>query len=337
MAGRPAPAPRTVPEVSLHLLTGIDVGGLGLLARGDELQIPAELFPAYLAPSLASYLAAPPEDQARRGSRVWLGSLQRHDAVVRPVPEAIVCLHPNLIYGHFLLEVLPRLLVADELLPDDVPVLAPGRGFAWVRDIIAHAMPDRPLVTWDQNTERVHVDRLWSVSHCFSDHGMHTAARDGFARLVRRITAARARSGTEPLPGGARLYLSRARLTSGWHRIADEAAIEDAMRDLGFDIVHPQELALGVQIAIMQRASVVAAEYSSALHNTVFCNPGTRVVALNRINAYQDHIGACLAQPNAYIRPDGGEFVVRQVGHPIAIPFDPRRVADTVSQIIGPP
>jgi O-antigen biosynthesis protein WbqL len=72
--------------------------------------------------------------------------------------------------------------------------------------------------------------------------------------------------------------------------------------------VHPQRLSLREQLTLFDGAEVVAGEYSSALHNTLFCRPGTRVISLDFYSWYQSAIGRLRQQPHGFVAPDDGKF-----------------------------
>jgi capsular polysaccharide biosynthesis protein len=78
------------------------------------------------------------------------------------------------------------------------------------------------------------------------------------------------------------------------------------MQELGFSIIHPQEMTILQQIRYYQAAECIAGEYSSALHNTVFAQRGTKVIALNRVNWYQSLICRAFSQRLALIPPADG-------------------------------
>ena len=69
----------------------------------------------------------------------------------------------------------------------------------------------------------------------------------------------------EPL----KLYVSRRR-ARGYHPMTNERAVESMFRDLGFKILHPERWRFEQQVALFQRADVLAGVEGSALHNSVF-------------------------------------------------------------------
>jgi len=83
-----------------------------------------------------------------------------------------------------------------------------------------------------------------------------------------------------------RLYLSRARAPV--RRIANEKEISEALRRHDFEILEAQTLSFREQADLFAGASVVVAPHGAALANTVFCQPGTRVVEISTRAGYRD-------------------------------------------------
>ena len=76
-----------------------------------------------------------------------------------------------------------------------------------------------------------------------------------------------------------KLYVSRRR-TRGYHPMRKERAVESVFRDLGFKILHPERWRFEQQVALFRRADVLAGVEGSALHNSVFMRPSTRVISI---------------------------------------------------------
>jgi len=83
-----------------------------------------------------------------------------------------------------------------------------------------------------------------------------------------------------------RLYLSRAR--AAVRRIANEEEISEALRQHDFEILEAETLSFREQADLFANASVIVAPHGAALANTVFCQPGTRVVEISTRAGYRD-------------------------------------------------
>ena len=79
--------------------------------------------------------------------------------------------------------------------------------------------------------------------------------------------------------GDLKIYVARRR-ARGYHPMRNERAVENVFRDLGFKILHPERWRFEQQVALFQRADVLAGVEGSALHNSVFMRAGTRVISI---------------------------------------------------------
>jgi hypothetical protein len=85
-----------------------------------------------------------------------------------------------------------------------------------------------------------------------------------------------------PSRGPLSLYLSR-RHARGFHPMVNERAVERIFVDAGFKVLHPERWSFEQQVALYQRAEVVAGVEGSALHNSVFMRHGTRVINIGTV------------------------------------------------------
>ena len=77
--------------------------------------------------------------------------------------------------------------------------------------------------------------------------------------------------------GGGALYLSRA---GGKRNLVNREAMERIAAEHGLAVILPETLSLTDQIALFASAEMIAGEYGSALHNTIFAGAGAAVCAL---------------------------------------------------------
>ncbi len=288
------------PAVAVYSLSGFRLCGIGLFRRGDEIFYKDDVLPPYLRPHL--------QPGGSRLPDVWTGSFYDSDAPVRRLDMPCFCpFHPNLVYGHFLLEMLPKLYLWHVLKEcgDVYPVLVPTTLAPWARAFVDLLIDRNSLQFYDANREVVEAPSFVLASMMHTEHNFHPALNLAFEYVARA-------AGVPPVGADGthlarrRLYVSRRRVSTGWHSIVNEDEIEALFAALGFEILHPQELSIQEQIRAFAQAEIVAGEYSSALHNTIFSPPGTRVIGLNRINWYQSRIGRLKRQPITYVAPADG-------------------------------
>ena len=170
-------------------------------------------------------------------------------------------------YGHFLLDGLGRLAVAEQTgvkLRNVDWVLVPG-----FRSATADALqdrlgiPDRKIVRPEAYVA-VKADRVL------------TPSLPGTSRTYRPVVADFLRRAVSPPKGptGTKLFVTR----RGERRaIRNREAVEALAVTHGFQVVDPVDVDLPREMA---RASVVAGPHGAALADLVFCRPGTRVIEL---------------------------------------------------------
>ncbi len=95
-------------------------------------------------------------------------------------------------------------------------------------------------------------------------------ARQTYARLRQSVPVS--------VPEGRRLYVARTDATS--RPMRNEAALIEAMRQRGFEIVTPGTLSLGEQIRLFRNAGIVVGPHGAGMTNIVFCEPGTIIYEL---------------------------------------------------------
>ena len=161
-------------------------------------------------------------------------------------------------FGHFLLESLARAWLAEQ--HPETPLVwsrevgKTGPLKSWQKDILDLLGVRNPLICVEAPArfERLIIpDVGYKIQTYF-----HPAHADFLARVPH-----------EPLPG-RKLWLSRSKLDT----LQNESmpAVESRLADLGWTIVHPEELPIREQLAHIASAERIAAEQGSALHSLIF-------------------------------------------------------------------
>ncbi len=246
-------------------------------------------------------------------SKVALQWLQRDDYPDNPrthpprnevsvgSPGLIVCGAGYPIYGHWLLDFLPRIAVArqalDELfeafvipLPDDVP--------GWLFDVLAFfcGVKRNQLRLYDRNRDRLHFRSacLPSFAHD-GEHVLHPFATAFYRSFVPEL-------GRTPR---RRICLSRRQFEAGtrsaWRVFESRDAFERLAVGHGYEIVCPEDLDLAAQIALFADATHLLGEFGSGMHNAIFSPAGTRVGCFPLNNAIQSHIADACGHEAVYV------------------------------------
>lgn len=203
------------------------------------------------------------------------------------------------IYGHFLLEAMPRLLVMRAAHRQDpslaaIPIILPSNAPSYALKWINLLLPDFHVETkalQDVLTVRRLLIPGWGNRFVYSD-----IVHDELALLTAPYRQ----------EGAARKRIFVDRRVQSYRILANAQALQDIAANYGFESISPEHLTLEQQIALFASAEHVIGEYSSALHNSLFSPAGCRVMALNYITECQSRIGNFRRQRVGYILPHEG-------------------------------
>lgn len=192
------------------------------------------------------------------------------------------------IYGHWLLDILPRLHVLSLSDHFDKPIYF-NHVPEWSWIFLNSFGIDRRRI-------RPHPSRFFKPRRAI----VPTSSKSGYRLGVEAMKKAWARverPGRVELPSdciGEKVFLSRrgwAGARSSFDNISD---LEDLAESRGYKIVRPEKLSVVQQIRVMQNARFVMGEDGSALHNVIFSEPGLRLGVLSlpeRANLW--HLSIC--------------------------------------------
>ena len=176
-------------------------------------------------------------------------------------------------YGHFLIEMLPMAMIANQLLADFDPHFILHRIEPPMLDVALRAFRllgiplDRLLLFgW---LEPVHVEHL-IVVRGLTSHGsyMSPLCVDHLAMLAGKVSPSEHK----------KLFVRR---QPGWRRgrsLVNEPELCQRLETLGFHVIEPGEMTLEQQISTFSGADQVVAVSGAAMTNIAFCRPGTRVI-----------------------------------------------------------
>lgn len=187
-------------------------------------------------------------------------------------------------FGHVLLEMLPRLWPLQDLGRYDNFILYPRRTDAtpvmesttWLRellDLCGIALGKVVVVREPLRVEMLDVTTPPFILKRAADPRFLNV----FESIRQRVLAAGRTPAARDLP--RRIYLSRSQLPT---RVAlNEADVEGLMQRRGFTVLHPQQMTIADQVAVLAHVEVIAGTDGSALHAAVFARPGTKLLALD--------------------------------------------------------
>lgn len=217
---------------------------------------------------------------------------------------AIASMTPGLrSYGHWLLEILPRLWLARLALGEAAfarhAVLVDETMPAWAPDLMRQAAGVEPpqIVRYHHGAALLRVPELVVPGLMHGDFRFHPFAARFFDGLPD--------SGRTDLPRA--FYIKRSPPERGAKGIlrtsvnADD--IESRLASEGIPGIWLEDLSWPDQIALFRRAELIVGEFGSGLHNAIFSPASTRVVCLGILAEVQSTIAAFRGQRIAYVQP----------------------------------
>ena len=180
-------------------------------------------------------------------------------------------------FGHFITESLTSvwpLGVFDGIVT--LPFIFGGRMDDWHRKLYQLVQPELPVRVVGQGCTVQHLvvpDRSVEINRAVREEAVHTWWRAAAHR-----------------DDCTKVFFSRSHLTDDRRAIPGDEEIDELAADLGFEVVHPQELDITEQLAIVGSASHILGLAGSALHLSAFAKPGTRVIEIGDRRSPQKQI-----------------------------------------------
>jgi capsular polysaccharide biosynthesis protein len=189
----------------------------------------------------------------------------------------VVDCHHTGTYGHNLLEALPGLMLLDHV-PSDVEIATSIPRSPTIEALIGSFGVDTARVRYYRGPLFCRSARLPErLVHL--NRSVHPLAREAFSRMKRLAAHA-------SIAPPERVFISRSGIQR--RRLVNEADIERMFERHGFSIVHPERLPIADQIAVFANAPMIAGLGGSAMHNTVFTPPDSRVLLVSNLEWFME-------------------------------------------------
>ncbi len=206
-------------------------------------------------------------------------------------------------YGHWLVDFLPRLWVLART-GHDIRTLRyamPPDLTRTAAELLARfGISESQLVPYRYWRESVRAEMLLMPTGLRSENRMSALFAPATSFWTARLLAG-APSGAGR---GERLFLTRANVAAQ-RMMTNRAAIEAIARQRGFAVVAPETLTLPEQAAMFAGARIIAGEYGSALHGSVYAAAGAVTIGLRGTARHpsfvQSGIAAALGQQAGYV------------------------------------
>ncbi|WP_129127885.1 glycosyltransferase family 61 protein [Geomonas oryzae] len=187
--------------------------------------------------------------------------------------EPVVVCHPAN-YFHWLMEVLPNLLFTVARFPE-VRIVLPEEVPRYVSEGLSTALGTDAEKRFIRCPGPVRVERLVVPQY-------HTQPEFTDPRVIAMLQSAVkgkvVADGALPRAGrGGRIYVSRGKSR---RRLAGEELLEQRLKEIGFTILHCEDLSFAEQIRVFHDAETVVGTHGAGLTNVVWSQPGGRVIEI---------------------------------------------------------
>jgi capsular polysaccharide biosynthesis protein len=220
-------------------------------------------------------------------------------------PTIVFSGHGIDVYGHLLIEMLPRLMVARRALgtaASDWCLLLEQGTPAWFRRILVRDLGIRESTLRFFNPYREQIELRYAALPALAswDGWFHPFCAEIMDEVTTLLNASRH---DLQVP---RVFISRALFSNPAtlkRRCLNEIEIAKiAAKEFGFAVIASETLSWRAQVALFHNAHVILGEFGSGLHSALFAKPGSRVGSIGIHSLAQTMIGALRQQHNAYIR-----------------------------------
>ncbi len=280
-----------VDPIVCRFVRDVTVSGSGYMFHGSSLVTDG----SHLSDVAVEWVGRPMPDSpvaAAPATERWLDGV----AVIGIAPG-------HLIYGHWLIDLIPRFMIAKDVLgpefrnamlvlPDDTPAWALAMLEAFTGATLAQ------YAFYKRGIERLAVREACIPSYAHTAYSFHSYANEVFSTLGVAPVAVR---------GTRKLCISRVAFEGATHGVQKlfhtRERFEALAGDFGYEIVQPEMMGIQEQAMLFSSASHVVGEYGSALHSTVFGPAGLKIGYIRCPNQIQLSISALRRQPTVVVIP----------------------------------
>jgi len=198
--------------------------------------------------------------------------------VLRIAEEVVLLPGPGQpIYGHWLVDFLPRLFCLEQLgynisdlrylLPASVPPFAKE----WLAAI---GISDRQIIFYDPQLQQCAISRALLPTNLRGYNLANPLLVNAIKFLKTRLRL------TGSSNRGRKIFISRTRWKNLTRQLKNGFEIESFFAARGFEIQYPETLSIREQVRLFSECSIIAGEYGSGMHNTVFAPAGAKIILL---------------------------------------------------------
>lgn len=279
------PVPALLNPIGCHLLQGVELCGPGYLLYDSCLINDRSVTAKVSLEWIREHKSANPLLNDEPNWRV----------VEQPV--MIVCGPGHRIWGHWIVEFLPRIEVARQTLGEQFETLLialPTDTPRWVSRLFEFTFGIREdrILRYDPFRDRLLCRRVVIPSFCHTDEWVfHPFIRELFDRF-------------KPAVRGTPRHIFVSRKGEGLtsNRVLETRDfLEELATARGYEVMRPEGLGFAEQFALFHDADTIVGEAGSGMHNAFVSEPGTIVASVTMANAIQLRIGELCGHHNVFM------------------------------------
>lgn len=212
-------------------------------------------------------------------------------------PVMIVCGPGHRIWGHWIIEFLPRIEVARQTLGaffDSLLIVLPSDTPKWVVRLFdfTFGIKEDRLLRYDSYADRLLCRQVVIPSFCHTDEWVfHPFIRELFERF-------------KPAVRGTPRHIFVSRKGEGLtsNRVLETRDfLEELAAARGYEVLRPEGLGFAEQFALFHDAETIVGEAGSGMHNALVSEAGTIVASITMANAIQLRIGELCGHQNVFM------------------------------------
>ncbi len=283
-----------ISDIGFYVIRDAQISGRGFIHVDGQVLLEPDVMPQYVRDMVVSN---------RRDD--FMPDSSRKKTVVKDL-AILVTAEAHLIYGHWLLDYIPRLWLLRRYFRaefSELVLLLPHDAPQYAKTILQLYLPGINIKYWDWFTEDLSIDKLILPSMLHNSHVFHPRmnefVNDAVNAAVERTNDARSNFKNK-------LFVSRGRfsVTTSYRRtLRNQGIFQEYLISRGFQTIYPEELSWEEQIYAFSKAEVLVGEAGSGLHNAIFSPSGTRVLSLRPVNHVQSGIAALRGHRMYYLMP----------------------------------
>lgn len=136
-------------------------------------------------------------------------------------------------------------------------------------------------------TALTQFDKVYIPDNCFKSGDAGRIYSKEFEDLINCIKSGIPNNDNKSYP--QKVYFSRSKFSKNLNKEFGEKSIERVFSRLGYDIIYPEDYSFAEQIHFVRNCDSFAATEGSVAHLSLFCNPQTHVILLNKANYLNFH------------------------------------------------